>query len=281
MQVPRALQDERHDGNALLRAGRRLIVQGRAGPHRLPLLILVGALALIGATPAAAHDGSIAIDCETVTFAFSGFPSGNTPVDYVIQVDGATTASGTLGIVGPSATQTIANHIAGDHAVSASASWTVDGGGTAQQSGAVTCPLPTSTAFATAASVAPAPVAAPVPASAPVPPAPEALPAPVAAPVPAPAPVPPAPAALPPPLPVAPLSTPADDQRAAPMPWTATPQPPRSRPRTCGDTSVAVAAACGAKAGKKHLSAPPVSPKPAKHVGVLASKKTKNLPFTL
>jgi hypothetical protein len=241
--------------------------RGRAGVRGLLVLLSVGALTLIGAATADAHIGTISIDCETVTFAFTRFPTGSSQIDYAIRVDGTPTSHGTFTVTGASATQVIANHIEGDHTVSASASWSVDRGGSAHGSAALTCE-------ATAPAVAPAPAPA-------VAPAPAAPPAPAAAPTPAPAAAPPLlslPPAPPPtlaPPPVVPLVS------AFPPSWTSTTQLPQpAPPARCKGKKVMVEGKCVVRQARDHSPVKQGNTKKKKHIGVLGAKKTKNLPFT-
>ena len=100
-------------------------------------------LALAASNAANAHNGVVTVDCHNVTFAFTSFPTTPTAVTYTITVDTTTTA-GTFTVVGPAATKTVANELAGTHTVTAKAAWTADGGGKAEATVKLDCPVPPS-----------------------------------------------------------------------------------------------------------------------------------------
>ena len=96
--------------------------------------LLATAVALAGmvvfAAAASAHVGVISIGCNGVTFSFSGFPSSGATIDESVTVNGTTTFS-TFDLTGSSGSNTIAINGANGDMVSAQATWTVDGGGSA------------------------------------------------------------------------------------------------------------------------------------------------------
>jgi len=99
---------------------------------RIAALLVLFVAGLAAATlftqAAVAHNGQISISCEEVTFNFSSFPTGPSTINWTVTVDGKP-STGTFSI-GQSATETVPLHLAsGRHHISASATWTVDGGG--------------------------------------------------------------------------------------------------------------------------------------------------------
>jgi hypothetical protein len=96
--------------------------------------LLATAAALAGtvvlATAASAHVGSISTTCTGVTFSFSGFPDSGGTIDESVTINGTTTST-TFDLTSSSGSNTIAiNGMNGD-VVSAQATWTVGGGGSA------------------------------------------------------------------------------------------------------------------------------------------------------
>ena len=99
-------------------------------------VVMVVAIAVFAAT-AEAHTGTVAISCDQVTFTFASFPTGPNAINWV--VDGQ---SGT-GSIGSSGTVVVPlNFASGDHHVTASASWTVDGGGSTSGEADLSCGSP-------------------------------------------------------------------------------------------------------------------------------------------
>ncbi|HUO49395.1 MAG TPA: hypothetical protein VMU09_11205 [Acidimicrobiales bacterium] len=103
-----------HHRTARLMAALTLVIGGLA----------LGSVALIAtAVPASAHTGAISITCDTITVSFDHFPSGHNTATVVIN-GGDHTASW----FGSSGTYSTARP---HTAVTVSASWTADGGGSA------------------------------------------------------------------------------------------------------------------------------------------------------
>jgi hypothetical protein len=101
--------------------------------------LLVGALLALASTfggvvlfagPASAHAGTISIGCSGVTFSFSRFPHAGATIAESVTVDGSTTTN-TFTLARSSGSNTIPINGVNTDVVSASASWTVDGGGSA------------------------------------------------------------------------------------------------------------------------------------------------------
>ena len=225
--------------------------RAKAGARALLVLLFTGAVMLIGVSTADAHIGSISIDCEAVSFAFTRFPADPATINYEIQLDGTTTVHGAFSITGPSATQVIANHVAGPHVVSAHASWSVDHGGSASRSVTLACASPPPP---------PPPRHRHRHRPPPPPPPPSVVPAPAVAPSTA--------------LTAAPAATPdstKDERPPVSRWWTSAPPAPQI---TCQENRKLVNGSCVGAAR------PAASPK-KRHVGVLGKRKTKNLPFTL
>jgi len=93
-------------------------------------LVTTAALVVLVAGPASAHVGLISISCSEVTFSFSSFPAAGASIDESVTVNGGTVAT-TFDLAGSSGSNTIAISGANGDVVSAAASWTVDGGGSA------------------------------------------------------------------------------------------------------------------------------------------------------
>jgi hypothetical protein len=95
----------------------------------LGLVTTAGVVVLL-AGPASAHVGVISIGCKGVTFSFSQFPSTGGTIDESVTVNGSTVTH-TFDLTGSSGSNTIAINGANGEVVSAHATWTVDGGGSA------------------------------------------------------------------------------------------------------------------------------------------------------
>jgi hypothetical protein len=122
------------------------------------------AAVLLIAPAARAHEATIAVDCRAATFNYSGFPHGTSSAAYTITVNGGTVASGVFTITGPAGTFDVVLNLTGNASVTASTSWTADGGGSASATQSLSCGTPT-----------PPP---PPPSPPPAPPPPPALPPP-------------------------------------------------------------------------------------------------------
>lgn len=91
------------------------------------------------AATAGAHNGTVGISCDAVTFSFTSFPEGSSTISYTVTADGHT-SGGQHTISGPSDSFTVPLDLAGGvHHVSAQATWTVDGGGTATGESTIHC----------------------------------------------------------------------------------------------------------------------------------------------
>lgn len=96
------------------------------------------AVAVFAAT-AGAHNGTVGISCDAVTFSFTSFPEGSSTISYTVTADGHT-SGGQHTISGPADAFTVPLNLAGGvHHVSAQATWTVDGGGTASGESTIHC----------------------------------------------------------------------------------------------------------------------------------------------
>lgn len=87
----------------------------------------------VGAVTASAHTGQIAISCAKVSFSFASFPThGKNQVNLHVSVDGHSSSS-QESFYGSSYSTDIQLNLAntGNHTVTASADWRVDGGGNA------------------------------------------------------------------------------------------------------------------------------------------------------
>ncbi len=94
------------------------------------------ALVVLTAPIASAHTGTININCTQVVFNYQDFPAnGQSPIDETVAIDGNTAASKTFILIGSSGSDAVAITVGpGTHTVTASATWTVDGGGHASAS---------------------------------------------------------------------------------------------------------------------------------------------------
>jgi hypothetical protein len=101
-------------------------------------VLLATATALAGmmvfADAASAHVGTITINCTGVTFSFTSFPSTGAEISETVSINGTRVASETFDLTGSSGSNTIAISGANGETVSANATWTVDGGGSASAS---------------------------------------------------------------------------------------------------------------------------------------------------
>jgi hypothetical protein len=106
-------------------------------------LVLAVALAALAAAllipTASAHLGTVAVGCDSATFSYTNFGSGPNPVHEQVVVDGNVVADTTFTFSGASGTDAIALNLTGDHTVTATADWTVDGGGSAQDTETLSC----------------------------------------------------------------------------------------------------------------------------------------------
>jgi hypothetical protein len=93
--------------------------------------VAAAALLVFAAPMASAHTGTISIGCTEVDFSYQSFPStGQNQIAQTVAIDGTTVASNTFDFTGSSATDTIPITVGpGTHTVTASATWSVDGGG--------------------------------------------------------------------------------------------------------------------------------------------------------
>jgi len=82
------------------------------------------------AGPASAHVGVISISCNGVTFSFSQFPSTGATIDESVTVNGSTITQ-TFDLTSSSGSDTIPINGGNGDTVSAQATWTEDGGGSA------------------------------------------------------------------------------------------------------------------------------------------------------
>jgi hypothetical protein len=90
------------------------------------LALLAAALTTIVFAPAAsAHEGSITINCNLVTFSYIRFPAGtNTIPSETIAIDGSTPTSKSFTFTGPTGSDAIPISLsAGSHTVTATANW--------------------------------------------------------------------------------------------------------------------------------------------------------------
>jgi hypothetical protein len=97
--------------------------------------LLVAAVVAAGASglfasAASAHVGKITISCTRVTFSFTGFPETGGQINESVTVNGTTTHH-SFGLTGSSGGNSIPIGGANGDVVSASATWTVGGGGSA------------------------------------------------------------------------------------------------------------------------------------------------------
>ena len=166
MHLLTAYHETRHSGRDLQLRRRRqaktIRSRARARVRRM-LVLLFATLALIVVATADAHDGSVALTATQSALRLRTFRLVR-HITNVIRVDHATTSSGSFSITGPSATHVLANHVDGNHTVTASASWGVDNGGTAQSRETLACEA---LAVAPPVVVPPPPAVVPVPAVAP------------------------------------------------------------------------------------------------------------------
>jgi hypothetical protein len=92
---------------------------------------------------ASAHNGTITITCSSVTFSYDSFGSGLNSVDEKVFVDGALvvdkSGANAFTFTGSDATDVVPLNLSGDHNVSATADWTIDGGGHAEASQTLSC----------------------------------------------------------------------------------------------------------------------------------------------
>src|SRR6476660_2268572 len=102
------------------------------------LTLLAGAALAAGlcVTSALADDpsaptpfGNVTLDCNSATFTYMDFGSGPNPIHEQVFVDGSLAVDKTFTFSGPSGTDVVSLGLTGFHTVSASATWTVDGGG--------------------------------------------------------------------------------------------------------------------------------------------------------
>jgi hypothetical protein len=106
------------------------------------LVIAVAAAALAAAfliPTASAHNGTVSIDCSSVTFSDTGFAGGPNPIHEQVLVDGNLVVDKTFTFSGSDATDTVALNLTGNHTVTATEDWTVDGGGSAQATEDLAC----------------------------------------------------------------------------------------------------------------------------------------------
>ena len=93
-------------------------------------LVTTAGMVVLLAGPASAHVGVISISCNGVTFSFSQFPSTGATIDESVTVNSGTITQ-TFDLTSSSGSDTIPiNGVNGD-TVSAQATWTEDGGGSA------------------------------------------------------------------------------------------------------------------------------------------------------
>jgi len=93
-------------------------------------LVTAAGMVVLVAGPASAHVGVISINCTGVTFSFSSFPSTGASINESVTVNGSTMTD-TFDLTGSSGSNTIPISGANGDVVSAQASWTEDGGGSA------------------------------------------------------------------------------------------------------------------------------------------------------
>lgn len=100
--------------------------------------------ATVFAAPAAsAHNGMIQISCSAVTFSYDSFPSGTSNISETVSVNGTKVVSKTFTLTGSAGSDTVAISAASGDTVSANATWTADGGGSASLTQQVTgCSAP-------------------------------------------------------------------------------------------------------------------------------------------
>jgi hypothetical protein len=104
--------------------------------------IVVAAAALAAGVmigTASAHVGTVTVACSSVTFTYTSFGAGPNPIHEQVLVDGTLVVDKTFTFNGSSAQDVVALNLVGNHTVSATADWTVDGGGHAQASETLSC----------------------------------------------------------------------------------------------------------------------------------------------
>ena len=73
--------------------------------------------------------GNVTLACDSATFSYMDFGSGPNPIHEQVFVDGSLAVDKTFTFSGSSGTDVVALNLTGTHIVSASVTWTVDGGG--------------------------------------------------------------------------------------------------------------------------------------------------------
>ncbi len=109
---------------------------------RLTVLLVAALAALAFTTSASAHVATVTLDCTGATFNYDKFPAGDSPAAYTVTVDGVVAAAGTFTVTGPAAVKRVALMLGGVHTVTARTTWTIEGGGAAEATVKLDCPLP-------------------------------------------------------------------------------------------------------------------------------------------
>jgi hypothetical protein len=118
----------------------------------IALLIAGCALGVAGyqVTAADAHTAQIVISCDSVGFNYADFPDAANTADYSVAVSsGSGSRSGVFSWTGTSFSNAGAIHAAGTSTVTASTSWTADGGGQASRTETLECEAPPTTTTTT------------------------------------------------------------------------------------------------------------------------------------
>jgi hypothetical protein len=95
------------------------------------------------ASAADAHTAQIVISCDSVGFNYASFPNHANTAGYSVTVSsGNGSQSGTFSWMGTSFAGSVAIHAVGNSTVTASTTWTADGGGSASQTMTLACEVP-------------------------------------------------------------------------------------------------------------------------------------------
>jgi hypothetical protein len=114
----------------------------------IALIIAACALGVAGyqVTSADAHTAQIVISCDSVGFNYADFPDQANTADYSVTVSsGSGSRSGMFSWTGTSFSNSGAIHAVGNSTVTASTSWTADGGGQASRTVTLECQAPPTT----------------------------------------------------------------------------------------------------------------------------------------
>jgi hypothetical protein len=118
----------------------------------IALIVAACALGIAGyqVTAADAHTAQIVISCDSVGFNYADFPDGANTADYSVAVSsGSGSHSGVFSWTGTSFSSGAAIHAVGTSTVTASTSWTADGGGQTSRTETLQCDAPPTTTTTT------------------------------------------------------------------------------------------------------------------------------------